>query len=399
MNDFQSSDMRALLSRAAPVPEEEPQVRDVVGPAIAWGERRRRVDRMLVATGAALAVLAVGAGVHAVGNGALGTGSGLGGAAVGPAGPGRSFPTSGGLGLGSGSCTLPNGAPGSTTFCKVEAQLQNFDITFASQAADLIAAKLPSGVTAERTGSYYLTLTKGSTREYLYPSLTPSSTLPELKEHCYTSDCKLQNVADGTAMLGTYASATIADWVPDAGPGPRITMLLATTAPGIGQNFRGAPLMWPGGPYGGPSYSASAGRVTSPSDGSADGSAAKPTLLTAQQMAEIVGDPVLRQYVNQAFNLLLQLIQEDQVLMANELPSIPGGYLSGSIPAGGIGGSASRPSAPLSMGTEPVSPSIPVGGTFLPPTCWLDAHQQCGPSPSGSASSAPATPLPSTPNR
>ena len=370
MNDHQNTSMRALLAHAVPAHDEEPPAREVIGPAIAWGERRRRLDRVMVATGAAAAVVAISAGVATLGNGPRP------GAAISPGGtggpgspwsPGRSYATTGGP----QPCALPNGQPGSASFCALDAQVSGFGVSFADGVAGYVSATLPSGVTVERTGSYYLKLSKGGTTEYLYPSVESPDTLVGQKEQCGNSECSLVPVADGTAAVGPYSGATLVDWMPDSNTGPRITLILATTAPGQGMYFGGPPPAAPGLPSG-----QQTGRPTT-----------KPvTLLTPQQLTAVVADPAFRQYTYQEYNILLQTRQLYLDKMASELPSIPGGYVSGSIPARGVA-PGTVPSAPLGTPSGLVSPpEVPLGtmspsGPTSPPLPTLS-----GPAGTGSMS-------------
>ncbi|MFD0639528.1 hypothetical protein ACFQ9X_56035 [Catenulispora yoronensis] len=152
------NDMRKLLSSAFPPPEDEPQPRDVVGPAMEWGDRRRRRDWTLTAA-AAVMVLAIGAGAAALGTGS-GSTSATGSDPLAPRTP-RSFPLDGPGTAGTELCNIQNPptSGGASDYCTAFNEAQNFDTAFAQGSAPYIQAALPPGFTVQGTGNHALILT------------------------------------------------------------------------------------------------------------------------------------------------------------------------------------------------------------------------------------------------
>jgi hypothetical protein len=366
MNDFQNTDMRALLSHAAPDPGEEPPARDVVGPAMAWGDRRRRLDRIMVGTGAALAVVAIGAGV---------TGLGGGNSSPRSTNAAAGTPTASSSSASSGCWVVAPGRLASPEFCAASAELSNFNHDFTQAAYPLLSGKLPAGVTATNTGAFYIKLSKGGTTEYLYPSITFRSTLDGGKEQCANPDCTLQPLLSGTAALAAHPGTTLVDWVADAGEGPRVTFIVTNSEPATYPAYAGDPL--PGGnglatPPGVPAN----GTKGQPS-ATESASATQPVkLMTKQQIADLIADPGFQQYATEQFAKLKDLNQKYQALLAKERPSSPG--QSGSSSAAGSVPSSPDPArgaTSQSGGTDPAkAPGTPISTLSGMPLTGATSH-------------------------
>jgi hypothetical protein len=141
--------LRSLLSTQVS-DEETMGHRDVIDDAMAWGDRRRRRDRMMATAGAAVAVVAVG-----VGAATFGASSGGGETAVRPA---ASSTPSGWSGGGSTQgCNLPNVGWKSTDpkLCGLVTQMQGPYDQFDANVLPIVNAHLPAGVKATAATSDY----------------------------------------------------------------------------------------------------------------------------------------------------------------------------------------------------------------------------------------------------
>ncbi|WP_344658486.1 hypothetical protein [Catenulispora subtropica] len=226
--------MRKLLSDAIPAPEDEPHQRDVISAAMAWGERRRRLDWVL--TGAAtLAVVAVGAGVAV-----LGTGSGPGTSAA--SGGADSQKTLGGMldskvvngqpfQSFSPTCMPPPNLPGGQTkkYCDLWQEQVDWSTEFAKGSVPYIQAKLPQGFTVKAANSYVVQLTApdGKTN-LLFPSAGSAANL--LGGHTPScahpgDDCTQTSAGGGHGVIGQYPSeGQSAEWVADGLKDPVILL-------------------------------------------------------------------------------------------------------------------------------------------------------------------------------
>lgn len=305
------NDMHTLLSGALPEPENEPHPRDVVTPAMQWGERRRRRDWALTGA-AALAVVMVGAGAAVLGGGGSGptVSAGSGGAGHQPSAADRSW-------------TPPKCTPEGSEYCKLYNEEQDFGVTYTKESLPYIQAVLPPGYTVKATDTYVLVLTgpNGKTN-YLFPSVTGADTLDGRTPSCGTPPrpgCLQTSAAGGDVLVnGGPTVGQSAGYVKEGLKDPRITINVGTAPSG---SLGGVPEPTGSGP-----------------------------LLTNQQLAAIVGDPAYVQFSDQQYAHLADIIQR--------LHNLP--QPSQSSPTGM--GSGSAPGAP---GKTPLGWSSP-GGTTLP---------------------------------
>jgi hypothetical protein len=226
--------MRKLLSAALPAPRDEPQQRDVIDAAMDWGTRRRRRDRVLTGA-AALAVIAVGAGVAAI-SGGSGTGSE-------PVGGRQPVSVLSSPAFPSGSWWTPYCQTADGTgrdlaeYCKLYNDEQSFDAEFITGSAKYLRAALPPGFTLKAVGSRVLVLTgpNGKTN-YLFPSVEPASTLDGHPLSCGTPappGCVLTSTAGGTVVVnGDPSGEPSAGYVGDGQKDPRVDILLGTSIGG-----------------------------------------------------------------------------------------------------------------------------------------------------------------------
>ncbi|NUP53320.1 MAG: hypothetical protein HOW97_39260 [Catenulispora sp.] len=263
--------MHSLLSRAFPEPDDEPHPRDVVGPAIRWGDRRRHRDWALTGA-AALAVVMVGAGAAVLGGG---------GSEV-PASPGSGGIAGSPPGAADQSWTPPKCTPAGSEYCKLMQEEQDFGADYAKKSLPYIQAALPTGFTVKATDTYVLVLTgpDGKTN-YLFPSVTGADTLEGRAPECGTpprSGCLQTSEAGGDVVVnGGPTAGQSAGWVKDGLKDPRITINVGT-APS--DSINGLP---------------------------------KPTgsraLLTNQQLAAIIGDAAYVQFSDQEYAHLVDINQ------------------------------------------------------------------------------------------
>jgi hypothetical protein len=256
--------MRDVLSGALPAPQDEPPQRDVVDAAMDWGSRRRRRDWALSGA-AALAVVAIGAGVAAMSGGSGNEASPGGGPW--PSASGSSVPLPPPGSWWTSSCDTPATIAGSLAdYCGLFTEEQNFRVDFAKGSVPFIQKALPPGFSVRATDTYVLILTGPQGTNYLFPSVEPASTLDGHANPCTTEpSCVQTSTVGGVVVAGnaTPSGAQSAGYIGNGLHDPRVDILVGTSAQG-GMNGMAPP---------------TAGQ-----------------LLSNEQLARIAGDPGLLQY-------------------------------------------------------------------------------------------------------